>query len=320
MDWKFVDNVLEKYRQNYSKAQNNLKDELENELKGKISNLYDNATDSDLSRFKRFLDRNEEYVKDNGYVAYIVSKNKNKKKIKYKEIIDIITLVLYAKFEKENYSNQFDTLSAICSNVYSSTIKQCEKMGHKPKRKIPLLDDLLILLLLMPNKKGLTFEEQNDADAIYNAQQISQQLVIEYMAGKEPNIYDDSYQVIFDRQKRREINKKKDQNQQDKYSGYIDDESTFVINQVKLELYKIYDFEYTRFIAIIDERVTKMCSSLNEQIFSINELNIYSRYSALDKQDVVYHTKGMVVGENLPPITNHKHACRSFIMPWERKE
>ncbi len=75
MDWKFVDNVLEKYRQNYSKAQNNLKDELENELKGKISNLYDNATDSDLSRFKRFLERNEEYIKDNGYVAYIVSKN-----------------------------------------------------------------------------------------------------------------------------------------------------------------------------------------------------------------------------------------------------
>lgn len=319
MDWKFVDNVLEKYRQEYSAKQNDLKDELENQLirYGKVKALYSIASETDLSQFKRFLERNEEYIKDNGYCAYMVGKTKNRTKLKYKEIIDTIILVLYAKFQKEIYQKQFDTLSIIGSNVYSATIKECEKLGHKPSGKIPLLDDLLILLLLMPNEKGVTYYEQNDAETIYNAEQISKQVTVDIMANQEPDIKDDRYTILFDRQKRREINKKKDQNQEDKYSGYVDDESTFIINQVKLQMYKIYGFKYCEFVGIEDERQTEMCKSLSGQMFNLTELNVYSRYSSLDKKDVVYHTIGMVVGENLPPITNHKHACRSYIKPVE---
>ena len=209
MDWKFVDNVLEKYRQDYSRKQNDLKDELDNELRNKITNLYDNLNDTDLSRFKRFLERNEDYVKDNGYVAYMVSKTKNKKKIKYKEMLDLIILVLFAKFQKENYKNQFNALSTIASNVYSSTIKECEKLGYKPIEEMPLLDDLLILYLLMPNEKGLTYQEQNDADTIYNARQIIQQATIDVTNMVLPDIWADRYTILLERQKRREINKKK---------------------------------------------------------------------------------------------------------------
>lgn len=319
MDWKFVDNVLEKYRQEYSAKQNDLKDELESELikYGKIDNLYKVVSNNDLSGLQRFLDRNKEFIKDNGYCAYKVDKIKSRKRITYKELLDIIILVLFTKFQHNIYSNRFDTLSTIGSNVYSATIKECEKLGHKPSGKIPLLDDLLILLLLMPNEKGVTYYEQNDAETIYNAEQISKQVTIDIMANQEPNIKDDKYTLLFDRQKRREINKKKDDKQKDKYSGIIDDESTFIINQVKLQMYKIYGFEYCEFVGIEDERQTEMCKSLSGQMFNLTELNVYSRYSSLDKKDVVYHTVGMVVGENLPPITNHKHACRSFIMPKE---
>ena len=60
MDWKFIDNVLEKYRQEYSAKQNDLKDELENQLirYGKVKNLYAIATETDISQFKRFLNKN----------------------------------------------------------------------------------------------------------------------------------------------------------------------------------------------------------------------------------------------------------------------
>lgn len=319
MDWKFVDNVLEKYRQNYSKKQNDLKDELENELRFKIDNLYDNLSNNDLGHFKRFLERNEEFVKDNGYVAYMVAKTKNKKKIKYKEMVDLIVLILYAKFQKQNYPNQLDTLSTILSNVYSETIKTCKKMGHEPISKYPLLDDFIIMYLLLPNEKGVTYQEQNDADTIYNAKQISQQVIVDLMGKIDPDIRADRYSILFERQKRREINKKKDQKQQDKYSGYIDDQSTFLINQLKLNLYKAFGFEQCEFVGIEDDRQTEMCKSLSGQVFNFNVWNHYKRYSSIDKKIIEYHTLGMVVGENLPPITNHKHACRSFIMPWEEK-
>ena len=319
MDWKFVDSVLEKYRQQYSAEQNDLKDDLENELikYGKITDLYGIVSDNDLSRFKRFLERNEEYIKENDYCNYKVDKIKNKKRIKYKEMLDIIILVLFTKFQKEIYPKRYDTLAEIGSNVYSSTIKECEKLGHKPVGKIPLLDDLLILYLLLPNEKGTTYQEQNNAQTIYNAEQISKQVTIDIMSSITPDIRADRYTLMFDRFKRQEINKKKDQNQKDKYSGIIDDQSTFVSNQIKLELFKIYGFNYCEFIGIEDERQTEMCKSLSGQMFNLTELNVYSRYSSLDKADIVYHTIGMVVGENLPPITNHKHACRSFIMPVE---
>ena len=172
---------------------------------------------------------------------------------------------------------------------------------------------MILALLLLPNEKGTTYYEQNDAQTIYNAEQISKQVTVDIMANQEPDIRDDGYTLLFDRQKRQEINKKKDDKQQDKYSGIIDSESTFIINQVKLALYGAYDFHYCQFVGIEDDKQTEMCKSLNGQIFKLDELNVYSRYSSLDKKDAVYHTIGMVVGENLPPITNHVHACRSWI-------
>ena len=54
----------------------------------------------------------------------------------------------------------------------------------------------------------------------------------------------------------------------------------------------------------MDSKTTLMCETLNEQEFYIDKVNVYDRYSAVDKRNVVYTTKGLVVGENLPPITN----------------
>lgn len=319
MDWKFVDNVLEKYRQEYSAKQNDLKDELENEFikYGKIDNLFGIVSESDLDRFKRFLERNEDYIKENGYCGYKVGKIKSRKRITYKEMLDIIVLVLFTKFQKEIYRSRYDTLSTIGSNVYSSTIKECEKLGHKPSGEIPLLDDLLIMYLLLPNEKGTTYQEQNDAQTIYNAEQISKQVTIDIMSKIAPDINADRYSILFERIKRQEINRKKDNKQKDKYSGIIDDQSTFIINQIKLQLLKLFGFRHCEFIGIEDERQTLMCKSLSNQIFNLTELNVYKRYSSIDKAEIEYKTVGMVVGENLPPITNHKHACRSFIMPFD---
>ena len=63
----------------------------------------------------------------------------------------------------------------------------------------------------------------------------------------------------------------------------------------------------------MDKRTTKMCESLNNQIFYLDKVNTYQRYSDYDKRIVTYTTKGLVVGENLPPISNHFHWCRSTI-------
>ena len=71
---------------------------------------------------------------------------------------------------------------------------------------------------------------------------------------------------------------------------------------------------YNKKISFTKVRLSeKMCNSLEGQVFYLNKMNTYQRYSDLDNRIVTYHTKGLVVGENLPPISNHFHWCRSDI-------
>lgn len=88
-----------------------------------------------------------------------------------------------------------------------------------------------------------------------------------------------------------------------------------IANQVALKGMEDQGCKKVQFIATMDDKTTDMCKSLNGQIFSIKGLNKYYRYSAIDDRDVLYTTKGLKLGENLPPIDNGIHHCRSTIYP-----
>ena len=68
-----------------------------------------------------------------------------------------------------------------------------------------------------------------------------------------------------------------------------------------------------KFVAVMDNRTTDMCRSLNGQVFNVNGWNTFKRYSDYSKGERKYKCFGFVLGLNLPPITDHYHYCRSTI-------
>lgn len=127
-------------------------------------------------------------------------------------------LVEYAKFETNLWQDEIDTFENITEVVYIDTKKQCER--HKFKSDGWKWHDAGVLAyLLLPNEKGLLYLEQVNSVTIYNASLIYKQASIDISQGKVPNVNSEIYKNIFDKQRRAEINIKKDDKQKDKFSG-----------------------------------------------------------------------------------------------------
>jgi hypothetical protein len=88
-------------------------------------------------------------------------------------------------------------------------------------------------------------------------------------------------------------------------------------NQAKVEGIKKADNNArVKFIAVEDNVTTKMCNSLNNQIFYVNKINEFERYygsSAKELSLKKFRVFGLVQGINIPPIIGHFHYCRSTI-------
>lgn len=68
------------------------------------------------------------------------------------------------------------------------------------------------------------------------------------------------------------------------------------------------------FRAVLDDRTTKMCKSLDRQVFNVHDSNTFTRWSDSDEAMRTYTCEGLVLGLNLPPINNHFHFCRSTVI------
>ena len=100
---------------------------------------------------------------------------------------------------------------------------------------------------------------------------------------------------------------------EDKFSGGLEDTARVVMNNAYTERFKEIPKLQVRFVAVMDDRTTKMCQTLHNQLFYLNDLNRFERYSEADKGIVTYEIFGLLRGLNLPPIENHYHNCRSTI-------
>lgn len=96
----------------------------------------------------------------------------------------------------------------------------------------------------------------------------------------------------------------------DKYSGAVEEMSRQVGNKAYFEP---FPDQKVKFVAVIDDKTTRMCRSLNGQIFNTKSRNRFSRYSDEAGSMVNYDIIGLVEGINLPPIMDHFHYCRSTL-------
>lgn len=306
--WNKVDAILSTFLSKYKRKQKDLKDNLQSifdTYKFEYKDINKYAKNSEVNKFKRYLENAKEKYKIEDYVLYELNKFLDRKKIKYSEIVKFAILIEYIKFNED--LEEFDTFQNIADVGYNQAIKECENLGFKTN-KLKAINTMLLGIVLLPNDTGLTWNEYSLSIIEYNANEMYKNAILQLSRNNEVKIDD----KLLEKQQKAYLNKKKEPSK-DKFSGMFEKEQVFIVNQVKLDVYKSYGVETVEFIATIDEVTTRMCESLNGQKFKINEVNKYYRYSKADEKEVLYTTQGLVVGDNLPPINNHFHYCRSII-------
>lgn len=295
-------------------------DKLDNEFYNKytILDLYDDIVDeynrskidtkiantNDINRFKRYIKRNYSSLNKNGKQK--AKDFLNRVKIGNNEILQFILYILYNKKQNELNIYEKEMMINLVKYTYETETEEIARKLKRPRPKPPIWDDLVLILLANINARGYVWQSYVDGLVDYNSGETYRHLVVNGTKGLKD---------LLLKQKRRLINKKKEPSK-DKFSGSLDDELVMIINETKIIAYKDMGIKKCKFIAVIDGVTTDMCEGLNNKIFLIDGINKYDRWSGPTKDKLVwtrYTTKGMKIGENLPPINSFFHYCRSTI-------
>lgn len=306
--WKNIDKYLLQYQKNYKKVNRKMRDRIQdvfNLFSISYSEVNKPVSRSEKDRFDRFILELKEKGLLTGYFGYNARLLYARKSITYSEMLEVMIAACYIKQNKEldEYNNLLFYNS--CKDSYEKGIKDIGKTKKiKPiSFKMPILYTLLNIPIL-----NATAEEYLSSLTLSNAQELYKQTLVNLQLNKELNVDNKNYKNLFLKQDNRFISVN-----DNKMSGGIVNITENLTNLAYLQAGKDTNTKECRFIAEIDKRTTEMCETLNNQIFKVNDMNVYQRYSETDKRIVTYHTQGLVQGENLPPINNHFHWCRSTI-------
>lgn len=307
--WEFHDKQMRELRRIYE----GLSNETQTELKRIIKNFEGvdlNALTTDKSVFNKFVAKWREQGVLKGEFNVIVLNILNRPAVFNIDMLHTLILGAYYEQETKAEKKQKPIIMDDIEHYYREAQDEVfEKTGKEPKKPSEkMFEDIYN----SPNAEGFllaTFVTYYVTKAI---ERLEPQLFEDLKAGKIVDLESKLYQKIFNTQ----VNDKLaiDGN---KISGDIDNYVIGFINKAKVEAYKAQDKEAkVRFIAIEDDRTTPMCNSLDGQEFYVDKDNVYTRYYGIDPKtgyEATMRTHGLVVGENLPPIDNYFHYCRSTI-------
>lgn len=299
--WKATDKILS----DFQGKEITLTEELEEELKDfldslKISNrdLNKPITERERHRLNKLIRDSWETIADNDYLAYRVQTRK--KKMSFAEYIALMLLLIYCNFTEET----FDELKKVFMGVARDAKQQAEEeIGRPPVKPYNVTWPKVEAFLDVPSA-GVTLLEYLFLIAMTSSQE-AYNLVVLLL---NPAIQNgDKLETMLDKHRKRIINI-----HDGKESGVVVDTARDVWHDVYIEPYREENIQ-VRFIADIDSKTTMMCKGMDNMLFYTNDWNRYYRWSELDQKDVLYTTFGLKRGENLPPIDNHFHWCRSTI-------
>jgi hypothetical protein len=309
--WKEIDQLLTKHYNKYRRLDKDLQDNLQ-DIFNRIDYTFENATKPISNTQRERLDRlylkwqNDALLGSN--MGYRVRRVLSKRNITNLDVLKLLVEIEYIKRDKE--LDEMTLFKQIAETSYQQGSKE---VGVKPKRISWLTSFFLLELLKLPSKvTGYIWKEYQDSTILYNANQIVNQTLINLQLNRPLDIKKPEYKVLFESQQKRYLNKKKGI---DKFSGALDLEVSYIVNNVILQSYIDGGINKVRHISVLDEVTSKMCESLDNQVFFINKENRFFRYSAFAKTNVLYVIKGLESGINLPPINDSFHYCRSTIYP-----
>lgn len=321
--WNEVDNKMSTFYSKNQRINRKMYDNLQSIfdwIKFDYSELNKYANIDDIVRLRnRIEDLKEEYNLE-GYIGYELTQYSRKKKLRNKDILLAMLMIEYYRQYKEQNKLEEQLFDEMKKVVYRKVSTETAKVLKKkpPKEPIEMSKTSWLDILLGLTYNGFRWLNYKEGNLGYNSKKLYELIVIHIQQGKPTNITDDDVKKLLGKQERAYINrtkKNKGKTYQNEFSGSLDNQIAYMVNQIALQAMKDQGCKKVQFIAVIDEHTTKMCETLDGKIFDIYGVNKYYRYSAEDEKTVLYTTKGLEVGANLPPIMNNYHNCRSTIYP-----
>jgi hypothetical protein len=310
--WSYVDKELTKFLRKYKKVTKELNINLQDifdTLKWNFNDASKPLTKKDKTRLKKMY--KEWLALEIMNIAFskrvqraLITKSSNR------EMLQLSVEAEYLKRDKE-----LDE-TTLFKNISEYTYKQGSKEAKaKPKRPKWIISDFLLLLISSVSPiTGHVWGSYKNNDVRFNAEQITNQVLINMQQQRSLNVDNAEFKLLIDRQQRRYLNKKKKPTV-DKFSGSLDVKVTEIVNGVLAQAYLDSGIKKVRFIAVMDGATTHMCRSLDNQTFWVAKTNKFERYSVNAKGIIEKNIVGLKEGVNLPPINDGFHYCRSTIIP-----
>ena len=292
--WRKTEQALRKAQPLIYKAYRQLGDELLSMLKD-IGFTYEKLNSMVSPKVRQYVtDRIEEWSDlglNTGYLNYLISTHT----WTYKSVLKLLIFGLYArKFRRiRRISNDVFKISAVDAYTQSVSDRQADGFAL-------LTLGAILSFALMPILQT-TYIEYLDGVILSQTEEMESFLIVQ---SQHIEIDPNAMKIIIIRQSNRILKVNKD-----KYSGGLDDATRSVSNTA----YTYDSDQQVRFVAELDEKTTAMCRSLNGQIFNVNGENVFRRYSHANGGVIEVRCKGLVLGLNMPPISDHFHWCRSTL-------
>lgn len=302
--WKPTDKLLRRLQRSISTYSKELKTNILDIFETTnitFSQLNKTILTKDYDRLTKLITEWEKAGITDNYVAYKISKRK--KHPNYSEYLELMLLMTYSMYMNKVYKGSKETFKAISEDAVN---KAKQEMNREPILPF-ILTWTLIEKYLIVTTLNMKLKAYLQLLCQYNWQEAYRLFV---QTKQAPNSFKTTERAIADllsKQQHRIININGDRE-----SGVMVDVGREVWNRMYIEPYREENVQ-VRFIAEMDRATTKMCRSMDNMLFYTNDWNRYYRYSDMDGRDVLYTTFGLVTGENLPPINNHFHWCRSTI-------
>ena len=271
--WNYVDKQLLKYYSKHRDIDKELEYRIQNvfNMGFEFSSLYQYANSNVLRQFKTRIKMFKEKYNKNDYISYLIDKYKNRTRIKNNEILRIMLLMEYAEVYQKNYINQLALFDEISEHVSEITIQEIKPLlkGRKKRqfKRHPYVYEHMALLhfLAMPNNLGVTWDEHIASIVDYNSDQVYKKAIIDL---RNNDLKVDK--KLIENQTKREINYKPTSS--NKFSGQIDNEIAFIINETKKQVYKYYGIKKVRIKGVLDEKTCEACEQYIGKIYNIDEI------------------------------------------------
>lgn len=312
--WQYHDRNVKQLKSLYSKVSKQTQKRLQeviNLFKFDFESLYSIAN----SKNKKMIDTQIEEWEDKGLLQNefgIKAKNiKNRTRVRNNEILELLIYGAYIEEQQKVHDTELNIIKEDINYYYKKGQEEVNNALPVNKRKalVNIPELILLSLLNKPIIRGYQLDEYIQSTMQYNTEQIYRQAVIDMQQLKEVKIDSDVYQRIINKQQNAKlcIN-------DEKISGALDNAIINLDNQSKLEgIQSIDNNAKVKFVAVEDNVTTKMCKSLDGQIFNAHDWNEFERYSDTNKAIKKYKCYGLIQGLNLPQIDDNFHWCRSTI-------